>query len=106
VSRTTITGLILGSAHLIGYALTLYLSDGGLRAAIFMLWQIADLPVSVIVYLSAFPHTWGLAHRIFSDAHVWSSLRPLIVIDGALGSLWWFMLPRLGAWMEEAWASH
>lgn len=106
MSRTTITGLILGSAHLIAYTLTLSLAGSGwARAAIFMLWQIADLPVSVIIYLSAFSHTWDLTHRIFSGTHVWASLLPLIVADGVLGSLWWFMLPRLSVWIEQAWSS-
>jgi hypothetical protein len=102
VSKTTRLGAVLGSIHLIAYTLSLYFADGGWqRAAIFLLWQIVDLPLSVIIYLSAFPHYWGLVHRIFDDARVWMALLPLIIVNGLLGTIWWFMFPRFGVWLEE-----
>jgi hypothetical protein len=106
VSQTTKLGAVLGSIHLMAYAISLYVSDGGwLRAAIFLFWQIVDLPVSVIIYLSAFTHYWGLIHRIFDDAHIWTALLPLLVVNGVLGTAWWFMLPRFGVWLEELFSS-
>jgi hypothetical protein len=92
---------MLGSGHLIAYAASPYLADGGWqRASVFLFWLIVDLPVSVIVYVFSFAHTWGLAHRIFNDAHVWTALLPLVIANGLLGTAWWSLLPRFGVWLE------
>jgi len=102
VSETTRLGAIFGSVHLTGYTLSLYFSAGGWqKGTVFLLWQIVDLPVSVIIYLSAFTHYWDLALRIFDDANVWTALLPLLIANGLLGTVWWFMIPRFAAWLED-----
>jgi hypothetical protein len=100
-SRSTITYRVamgLAVLHLLAvlvFVVYLHQSNEGQAILLWTLWKPVDFPISLLVPrgLDVLPSTGDWA----------GSLRPALpyLVHGVLGTLWWFCVPFLIAWLFE-----
>jgi hypothetical protein len=97
LTNATRTGAVFAFAHFIAYAASFFLTSTGSSWNSFYLivfWQFADFPISLILdACGGIYHEW-----IGPFLHEGTILGQLLwfsnIVDGLLGSLWWFAIPR------------
>lgn len=97
MTKATRIGAIFAVVHFIAYAASFVLTSTGSSwnsVYLILFWQVADFPVGLIlVAFSGVYHEW-----IEPFLHEGTLLGQLLwfpnIVDGLLGSLWWFVIPK------------
>ena len=96
VSKVNVYAAICAFIHLTAYGITFYIADSGWqRVAVFLFWQVLDFPISLIAIFSIWAGYWEWVLRTFHNHSVMAFvLSPPNMVNGILGTGWWFMLVR------------
>ncbi len=97
MTKATRIGAIFAIVHFVAYAATFFLTSiGSSWNSIYLIlfWQAADFPISLILDTSA-----GIYHDWIEPSLREGTILGLLlwfpnIVDGLLGSLWWFVIPR------------
>ena len=98
VSKVTMIGAVLAIIHLAAYIASLgdINEDGWHRIAFLGRWALLDFPIGLLAIFGYWSGYWYWIEKTFGErSPIAILLVPSHIVDGFLGTVWWFFIPRL-----------
>lgn len=97
MSKITVIGVFLAAVHLMAYGVSIHLVSAGWDLVRVMLaWQVVDFPVGLAAIVGFWTGYSDWINRAFGENSVVAFLLfPMNIANGLLGTVWWFLIPRI-----------